>query len=60
VRVLDAMATTATFKIQKTDLRKEGIDPESQSGRIYLRQDDGYAALTADLWTRVLGGEVRL
>jgi fatty-acyl-CoA synthase len=60
VRVLDAMATTATFKIQKTDLRKEGIDPNSQDGRVYLRQDDGYRPLTADLWKRLLDGEVRL
>ena len=60
VRVLDAMATTATFKIQKTDLRKEGVDPTSQSGRIYLRQDDGYLALTNDLWKRLLDGDLRL
>jgi fatty-acyl-CoA synthase len=60
VRVLDAMSTTATFKIQKTALKKEGIDPDAQAGRIYLRQDTGYIPLTKDLWTDVQQGRARL
>lgn len=60
VRVIDAMSTTATFKIQKTTLRKDGIDPVSQSGRLYLRQDAGYVPLTKDLWERVTSGQERL
>ncbi|HVU04859.1 MAG TPA: AMP-binding protein [Polyangiaceae bacterium] len=60
VRVMDAMATTATFKIQKVDLKKQGIDPVSQAGRVYLRQDDGYVPLTASLWDDVQHGRARL
>jgi acyl-CoA synthetase (AMP-forming)/AMP-acid ligase II len=60
VRVIDSMATTATFKIQKTTLRKDGIDPVGQAGRIYLRQDTGYVPLTPALWTRVTAGQERL
>jgi fatty-acyl-CoA synthase len=60
VRVMDNMAKTATFKIQKVDLRREGIDPVAQAGRIYLRQDQGYVPLTADLWKHVLEGTARL
>lgn len=60
VRVIEAMSTTATFKIQKTTLKKEGIDPAAQAGRIYLRQDEGYVPLTSDLWERVMKGQERL
>lgn len=60
VRVIDAMNTTATFKIQKTELRKDGIDPVAQAGRIYLRQDTGYVPLSTDLWERVRAGQERL
>lgn len=60
VRVLDGFSTTATFKIQKTTLRKEGIDPDTQAGRIYLRQDNAYVPLTAPLWQDVQQGRARL
>jgi fatty-acyl-CoA synthase len=60
VRVLDGFSTTATFKIQKTTLRKEGVDPVAQAGRIYLRQDAGYVPLTPDLWQDVQQGRARL
>jgi hypothetical protein len=60
VRVLDGFSTTATFKIQKITLRKEGIDPVAQAGRIYLRQDAGYVPLTQALWEDVQRGRARL
>jgi fatty-acyl-CoA synthase len=60
VRVLDGFDTTATFKIQKTALRKDGIDPGAQAGRIYLRQDSGYVPLTPELWQDVKQGRARL
>lgn len=60
VRVIDGFNTTATFKIQKVNLRREGIDPIAQAGRIYLRQDDAYVPLTADLWTEIVNGRGRL
>lgn len=60
VRVLDGFSTTATFKIQKTQLRKDGIDPTAQNGLVYLRQDDGYVPLTPELWEGIKAGRVRL
>jgi fatty-acyl-CoA synthase len=60
VRVLDSFATTATFKIQKTQLKKEGVDPVTQAGRIYVRQDNGYVPLTPDIWKEILEGRGRL
>jgi fatty-acyl-CoA synthase len=60
VRVIDNFDTTATFKIQKVALRKEGIDPVKQAGRVYVRQDRGYAPLTPELWSEIAGGGGRL
>ncbi len=60
VRVIDELSTTATFKIQKLSLRREGIDPVAQDGRVFLRQDDGYTKLTPALWRQVLDGSARL
>lgn len=60
VRVLSELDTTGTFKIQKTRLRKDGVDPGALSDPIYLRRDDGYVPLTAELWNKVTRGELRL
>lgn len=60
VRVLQGMNKTGTFKIQKTQLRKDGIDPSIHEGQLYLRQDDGYVPLTHELWEGVKNGQVRL
>lgn len=60
VRVLDRLVTTGTFKIQKTQLRSEGIDPERVSDPIYLRRDDGYVRMTTALWKDVTEGRARL
>jgi fatty-acyl-CoA synthase len=60
VRVLNQFDTTGTFKIQKTQLRQEGVDPTRVSDPLFLRQDDGYVELTPELWQDLTGGRVRL
>jgi len=60
VRVLNRLQTTGTFKIQKTELRADGVDPTKLGDRIYLRQDDGYVLLTPELWRDVTEGRARL
>jgi fatty-acyl-CoA synthase len=60
VRVLKKMHTTGTFKIQKTQLRHDGVDPTRLDDPIYIRQDDGYVPLTAALWHDVTQGRARL
>jgi fatty-acyl-CoA synthase len=60
VRILDGFDTTATFKIQKVSLRKEGIDPVKQAGKLYVRQDRGYEPLTPELWKEIEAGGGRL
>lgn len=60
VRIIDNFDKTGTFKIQKIALRKEGIDPVSQAGQLYVRQDDGYAPLTPEIWSQIAAGAGRL
>jgi fatty-acyl-CoA synthase len=60
VRVLPSLQTTGTFKIQKTKLRQDGVDPTRLGDAVYLRQDGGYVPLTPDLWKDVVEGRARL
>ena len=60
VRVLPQLATTGTFKIQKTRLRSEGVDPNRVTDPLYVRQDDGYVPLTSERWDEIVAGRLRL
>lgn len=60
VRVIGRLSTTGTFKIQKTDLRADGVDPEKVRDPLYVRLDHGYSRLTPELWKDVVDGRVRL
>jgi hypothetical protein len=60
VRVLEGLSTTGTFKIQKTQLKSEGIDPSKVAGKLFLRTDDAYVPLTAERWAEVVEGRARL
>jgi fatty-acyl-CoA synthase len=60
VRVLDALQKTGTFKVQKTELRRDGIDRGASSGPLYLRTDDGYVPMDESLHRAVTTGEFRL
>ncbi|MBX3131086.1 MAG: AMP-binding protein [Polyangiaceae bacterium] len=60
LRVLGRLATTGTFKIQKTELIRDGIEPTRVEGPTWLRLDDGYVPLTPELWQDVVQGRVRL
>ncbi|MDH3727114.1 MAG: AMP-binding protein, partial [Myxococcales bacterium] len=60
VRVLDDLAKTGTFKIQKTNLRKDGVDPGTISDELYVRTDAGYERLTPERWTDLKEGHLKL
>jgi fatty-acyl-CoA synthase len=60
VRVIGRLSTTGTFKIQKTTLRAEGVDPDKVPDPLYVRLDHGYSRLTPELWRDVVDGRVRL
>lgn len=60
VRVLGELQKTGTFKVQKSELRRDGIDPNAASGPIYLRTEQGYVRMDEALHRAVLAGEARL
>jgi fatty-acyl-CoA synthase len=60
VRILEQLQKTGTMKIQKTNLRSEGVDPTQVADPMYLRQESGYVPLTPELWRKVAEGNVRL
>lgn len=60
VRVMSGLAKTGTFKIQKTDLRNDGVDPASIDDPIYVRTGAGYELLTEALWLDVKEGRLKL
>ena len=54
------MDTTATFKVQKSRLEKEGADPSKVNDDLFVLTPGGYQALTIARWRDVLSGELRL
>jgi hypothetical protein len=60
VRVMSGLATTGTFKIQKNDLRKEGVDPSSVDDPLYVRTKAGYETLNEERWLDVKEGRLKL
>ena len=60
VRVMDDLAKTGTFKIQKNDLRKDGVDPSNVSDPLYVRTKTGYELLTEERWVDVKEGRLKL
>ena len=58
VRRVDALATTATFKIQKAALDASSIRPDE--GEAWVRHEGGYVPITRALWERITRGEVRI
>ena len=57
VRLIDAMQTTGTYKIQKTQLEQEGVVPGEG---VFCRTDAGYEPLDATRWSAIEAGHQRL
>ncbi|MEM9729695.1 MAG: AMP-binding protein [Myxococcota bacterium] len=60
VRVMGDLAKTGTFKIQKTALRSDGVDPSEVKDQLYVRTQAGYEALTPERWDDVKQGRLKL
>ena len=57
---MGGLAKTGTFKIQKNELRTEGVDPSLISDPLYVRTNAGYELLTAERWNDVKEGRLKL
>lgn len=61
VRVMTSLAKTGTFKIKKSEVRAEGVDPSAIRDPLYVRHEDGsYHPLTPSVWSEILAGRHRL
>ncbi len=60
VRVMGDLAKTGTFKIQKNELRKDGVDPAAVPDPLYVRTAGGYERLTEERWAEVKEGRLKL
>jgi fatty-acyl-CoA synthase len=60
VRVLSSIETTATNKLQKNRIRREGIDPHNVKDPLFAWSEDGYVPLTPMLYDALKAGTYRL
>ncbi|XP_063066822.1 long-chain fatty acid transport protein 4 [Engraulis encrasicolus] len=62
LRFLPEVNKTATFKFQKTEMRREGFDPLQVSDRLFFLDTSrgGYVALTPELHRAILSGKQKL
>ena len=60
VRVMGSLAKTGTFKIQKNELRNDGVDPSKVADVLYVRTNAGYEMLTPERWIQVKEGRLKL
>ncbi len=57
VRLLDGLQTTGTYKVQKTQLEREGVAP---GAGVFYRTDVAYEPLDQARWAAIESGDVRL
>ncbi len=60
VRILSQLAKTGTFKVQKNQLRIDGVDPTKIDDALYVRVGRHYEPLDAARWDAVCSGTLRL
>ncbi|MEM1416204.1 MAG: AMP-binding protein [Myxococcota bacterium] len=60
LRILPALDTTGTFKIQKKRLRDEGADPSRIADPLHVRSAEGYDVLSVGRWESIVQGRSRI
>jgi fatty-acyl-CoA synthase len=62
IRLLGEASVTATFKLKKTDLVRDGIDPRSTQDLIFFRDDRQrtFEPFDEDAFLRVQRGELKV
>jgi len=61
LRFVSGLATTGTFKIKKTELKRQGFEPAgAEAGSLFVKLSQGYMPLDEALYARVVAGEERL
>jgi len=60
VRMRTEASLTGTFKYSKTDLMREGFNPEACSDALYFDNGEAFIPLDATLYKRIQAGDFRL
>jgi len=60
LRLLPEIAVTGTFKYRKMDMVEQGFDPAVVSDPLYVLAGDAYEPVTAEMYEKIMKGEVRL
>ena len=61
IRFSSKLSTTSTFKIQKSDMKKENFDINKTNDAIYtyLPESSGYVLLTKDIYNKIMESKFR-
>lgn len=62
LRIRSEVDLTGTFKYSKTELVRQGYDPDASADALYFDsvEGEGFIPLDKDLYTRIQSGEIRL
>jgi fatty-acyl-CoA synthase len=60
LRIRNHVDLTGTFKYSKTELLREGYDPDACADELYFDNSEEFVPLGKDLYKRINGGEFRL
>jgi len=60
LRIRNQVDLTGTFKYSKTELLREGYDPDASADDLYFDCLEAYVQLDKDMYQRVQNGEFRL
>lgn len=60
LRICETIETTETFKQKRTQLARDGFDPNKIADVLYFDNGDAYVPLDPSLFARIASGEMRL
>ena len=61
IRIQNYIRTTGTFKHQKSELVKDGFNPNNmKSDQLYFYHNNNVIPLTIDIYNQIQSGEVKL
>jgi len=62
LRLVDQIDVTATFKLKKRDLQREGFNPEKVADRVFIidNKKKSYVPLTQEQYNNIVNGNIRL
>lgn len=51
---------TGTFKLKKTDLQRDGFNPNNIKDSLFFRQGSAFVPLTQEIYDGLLNGTIRV